>query len=45
MTLGADVHELGPGDVQYVEGNELHFEGVGGEPLGFICVAPPARRE
>jgi quercetin dioxygenase-like cupin family protein len=46
VTLGADVHELGRGDVVYVEGNELHcFEALGDEPLGFICVAPPARRE
>jgi quercetin dioxygenase-like cupin family protein len=40
---GDDVHELGPGDVVYVEGDELHcFEAVGDTPLGFICVAPPA---
>jgi quercetin dioxygenase-like cupin family protein len=45
VTLGDEVHELGPGDVVYVEGDELHcFEAVGDEPLGFICVAPPARR-
>jgi quercetin dioxygenase-like cupin family protein len=43
VTLGAEVHELGPGDVIYVEGNELHcFEALDDEPLGFICVAPPA---
>ena len=42
VTLGEEVHELGPGDVVYVEGDELHcFEAVGDEPLGFICVAPP----
>jgi quercetin dioxygenase-like cupin family protein len=30
--------------VVYVAGNELHsFEAIGDEPLGFICVAPPAR--
>jgi quercetin dioxygenase-like cupin family protein len=43
VTLGAEVHELGPGDVVYVAGDELHcFEAVGDAPLGFICVAPPA---
>jgi quercetin dioxygenase-like cupin family protein len=42
VTLGDEVHELGPGDVVYVAGDELHcFEAVGAEPLGFICVAPP----
>jgi quercetin dioxygenase-like cupin family protein len=45
VTLGDEVHELGPGDVVYVEGDELHcFEAVGDEALGFICVAPPASR-
>ena len=40
---GHTVHELGPGDVVYVAGDELHcFEALGAEPLGFICVAPPA---
>jgi hypothetical protein len=39
VTLGADVHELGPGDVVYVEGSDLAcFEALGDEPLGFICV-------
>jgi quercetin dioxygenase-like cupin family protein len=43
VTLGHDVHELGAGDVVYVAGGELHcFEALGEEPLGFICVAPPA---
>jgi quercetin dioxygenase-like cupin family protein len=43
VTLGGAVHELGPGDVVYVAGDELHcFEAVGDEALGFICVAPPA---
>jgi quercetin dioxygenase-like cupin family protein len=42
VTLGDGVHELGPGDVVYVAGGELHcFEALGDEPLGFICVAPP----
>jgi len=45
VTLGDERHELGPGDVVYVAGDELHcFEALGDEPLGFICVAPPAGR-
>jgi S-methyl-1-thioxylulose 5-phosphate methylthiotransferase len=45
VTLGEDVVEVGAGDVVYVPGDELHcFEAVGDEPLGFICVAPPAGR-
>jgi quercetin dioxygenase-like cupin family protein len=43
VTLGEDAHEVGPGDVVYVAGGELHcFEALGDESLGFICVAPPA---
>jgi quercetin dioxygenase-like cupin family protein len=43
VTLGDAVHEVGAGDVVYVAGGELHcFEALGPEPLGFICVAPPA---
>jgi quercetin dioxygenase-like cupin family protein len=42
VTLGDERHEVGPGDVVYVAGDELHcFEALGDEPLGFICVAPP----
>jgi quercetin dioxygenase-like cupin family protein len=44
VTLGGDRYELGPGDVVYVAGDELHcFEALGDEPLGFLCVAPPRR--
>ena len=43
VTLGDEVLELGPGDVVYVAGDELHcFEAFGAEALGFICVSPPA---
>ena len=43
VTLGDAVHDVGEGDVVYVAGDELHcFEALGPEPLGFICVAPPA---
>lgn len=42
VTLGEEVHDVGPGDVVYVAGGELHcFETLGDEPLGFLCVAPP----
>ena len=42
VTLGDQRHDLGPGDVVYVAGDELHcFEALGDQPLGFICVAPP----
>jgi quercetin dioxygenase-like cupin family protein len=45
VTVGEERHELGPGDVVYVAGDELHcFEALGDEPLGFICVVPAARR-
>jgi quercetin dioxygenase-like cupin family protein len=45
VTLGDEHHEIGPGDVVYVAPDELHcFEALGDEPLGFICVAPPAGR-
>ena len=45
VTLGDAVHEVGPGDVVYVSGDELHcFEAIGDEPLGFICVIPPLAR-
>ena len=44
VTLGEETHEVGPGDVVYVEGDELHcFEALGDEPLGFVCVSPPRR--
>ena len=41
LTLGDGQHEVGPGDVVYVAGEELHcFETLGPEPLGFLCVVP-----
>jgi quercetin dioxygenase-like cupin family protein len=46
VTLGDEHHELGAGDVVYVAGGELHcFEALGDEPLGFVCVAPPANSD
>jgi quercetin dioxygenase-like cupin family protein len=45
VTLGEEVHDVGPGDVVYVGGEELHcFEALGDEALGFLCVAPPEAR-
>jgi len=33
--------ELGPRDVIFIPGNEVHqFKTVGDEPVGFICVVP-----
>jgi quercetin dioxygenase-like cupin family protein len=44
VTLGGRVEEVGPGDVVYVPGDELHcFEALDGAPLDFLCVAPPRR--
>jgi quercetin dioxygenase-like cupin family protein len=44
VTLGEHQEEVGPGDVVYVPGEELHcFEALGPEPLDFLCVAPPRR--
>jgi quercetin dioxygenase-like cupin family protein len=44
VTLGDETHEVDPGDVVYVAGDELHcFEALGDEPLGFVCVVGPAR--
>ena len=42
VTLGDEAHEVGEGDVVYVEGGELHcFEALGEQDLGFLCVVPP----
>ncbi len=42
VLMGWDVHEVGPGDVVYIEPNEQHqFESIGEGPLGFLCVVPP----
>jgi len=43
VTLGDEVHEVGPGDAVFVAPDELHcFETLGEEPLGFLCVSPPS---
>ncbi len=41
VRLGSEEVEVGPRDVVYVPGNELHqFRAIGDEPLGFLCVIP-----
>ncbi len=42
VQLNDEFLELGPLDVVYVGGNDLHqFSTIGEEALGFICVIPP----
>jgi|SRR5581483_4428946 len=44
VTLGEQTHELSPGDVVHVSGDELHcFEAMGDQPMGFVCVVPAKR--
>ncbi|HZS75585.1 MAG TPA: cupin domain-containing protein [Ktedonobacteraceae bacterium] len=44
LRLGESEHELHPGDVVYIPGNELHqFFTLGNEPFGFLCVVPAKR--
>jgi len=41
VRLGSEEVDVGPRDVVYVPGNELHqFQAIGDEPLGFLCVIP-----
>ncbi len=41
VRLGSEEMEVGPRDVVYVPGNELHqFQAIGDGPLGFLCVIP-----
>jgi quercetin dioxygenase-like cupin family protein len=44
LQLGNNQHELGPGDVVYISGNEVHqFFALGPEPFGFLCIVPAKR--
>jgi quercetin dioxygenase-like cupin family protein len=44
LRLGDEEHELVPGDVVYISGNEVHqFFALGAEPFGFLCVVPARR--
>jgi mannose-6-phosphate isomerase-like protein (cupin superfamily) len=39
--LGNEEVQVGPRDVVYVLGDEVHqFRALGQEPLGFLCVIP-----
>lgn len=41
VQMGAEEVEVGPQDVVYIPGDELHqFRAIGDEPLGFLCVIP-----
>jgi quercetin dioxygenase-like cupin family protein len=44
LRAGGEEHELNPGDVVYIPGNEVHqFFTAGEEPFGFLCVVPAKR--
>ncbi len=44
LRLGDEQHELHPGDVVYIAGNEVHqFFALGAEPFGFLCIVPAKR--
>ncbi|HEY7122595.1 MAG TPA: cupin domain-containing protein [Ktedonobacterales bacterium] len=44
LRLGDEQHELHPGDVVYIAGNEVHqFFTLGAEPFGFLCIVPAKR--
>lgn len=41
VLLGNNEVELGPRDVVYIPGDEVHqFRAIGDEPVGFLCVIP-----
>lgn len=42
VLLGEKTVEIGPHDIVYIPGNEVHqFRVTGPEPLGFLCIVPP----
>lgn len=44
LRLGEEEHELAPGDVVYISGNEVHqFFALGQEAFGFLCIVPAKR--
>lgn len=44
VLLGDETVEVGPQDIVYIPGNEIHqLRAVGDEPLGFLCVVPGKR--
>lgn len=46
VLLGSEWHEIGVGDVVYIEPNQRHqLLNTGAGPLGFICVIPAVRKK
>lgn len=46
VLLGDTWHDIGVGDVVYIEPDERHqLANLGTEPLGFICVIPAVRKK
>ncbi|MBE3558586.1 MAG: cupin domain-containing protein [Ktedonobacteraceae bacterium] len=44
LHLNHEEHELNPGDVVYISGNDIHqFFTLGEEPFGFLCIVPAKR--
>lgn len=44
LRLGSEEHEIGAGDVIYIDSNEVHqFTTSGEEPFGFLCIVPANR--
>ena len=44
VLLTDEWHDIGPGDVVFVPGDEVHrFRNAGEEPFGFFCVIPARR--
>jgi len=44
LRLGDEQQEIGPGDVIYISGNEIHqFFALEAEPLGFLCIVAAKR--
>jgi mannose-6-phosphate isomerase-like protein (cupin superfamily) len=42
VLMGNEIVEIGPHDIVYIPGNEVHqFRSIGSEPLGFLCIVPP----
>ena len=42
VLLGKETVEIGPHDIVYIPGDELHqFRAKGPDPLGFLCIIPP----
>jgi len=44
LRLGEEEYEIGPGDVVYISGNEIHqFFALDAEVFGFLCIVPANR--